>query len=125
MVTEKSMSEGLKQKIQKLYDEELADLRKAGTPLDVEVSSGRMELLGKVLGLLDEATKQIQTMKEFRHPILTFIEYVPTVGECILSDYFYSFPLEHTHPHPEFWKGWNKAIDEISAVLDGKEKARA
>ena len=35
--------------------------------------------------------------------------------------------LEHTHPHPEFWKGWNKAIDEISAVLggDGKEKARS
>jgi len=54
------MSEGLKKKIQKLYDEEWADLRKAGTPLDVEVSSGRMELLGKVLGLLDEATKQIQ-----------------------------------------------------------------
>lgn len=21
--------------------------------------------------------------------------------------------LEHTHPHPEFWKGWNKVIKEI------------
>jgi hypothetical protein len=32
--------------------------------------------------------------------------------------------LEHTHPHPEFWKGWNKAIDEVLAVLEGKEKAK-
>jgi hypothetical protein len=32
--------------------------------------------------------------------------------------------LEHTHPSPEFWKGWNKAIERVLAVLgvDGKEK---
>ena len=32
--------------------------------------------------------------------------------------------LEHTHPSPEFWKGWNKAIDTVLAVLEGKEKAK-
>jgi len=32
--------------------------------------------------------------------------------------------LEHTHPSPEFWKGWNKAIDTALAVLEGKEKAK-
>jgi hypothetical protein len=34
--------------------------------------------------------------------------------------------LEHTHPSPEFWKGWNKAIDRVLSVLgvDGKEKAK-
>jgi hypothetical protein len=49
--------------------------------------------------LLDEATKQIQEM-------------------MVVAD------LEHTHPSPEFWKGWNKAIDTALAVLDGKEKAK-
>jgi len=32
--------------------------------------------------------------------------------------------LGHTHPSPEFWKGWNKAIDTVLAVLEGKEKAK-
>ena len=26
--------------------------------------------------------------------------------------------LEHTHPHSEFWKGWNKAINEVLDNLD-------
>jgi len=25
--------------------------------------------------------------------------------------------LEHTHPHPEFWKGWNKAIEKVEELL--------
>jgi len=98
MVTEKSMSEGLKQKIQKLYDEELADLRKAGTPLDVEVSSGRMELLGKVLGLLDEAAKQIQEL---------FDDTDSRAGDYRVISVVRGLK------------------EEVLAILDGKEKARA
>ena len=28
--------------------------------------------------------------------------------------------LEHAHPHSEFWKGWNKAIDEVLDNLDAQ-----
>ena len=52
-----------------------------------------------LLHFLEEATKQIQ--------------------ELVAAT-----TLEHTHPSPEFWKGWNKAIDTVLAVLDGKEKAK-
>ena len=30
--------------------------------------------------------------------------------------------LEHTHPHPAFWKGWNKAIERVLAILNKEEK---
>lgn len=30
--------------------------------------------------------------------------------------------LEHTHPSIEFWKGWNKAIERLLALLDGDSK---
>jgi hypothetical protein len=28
-----------------------------------------------------------------------------------------SVTLEHTHPSVEFWKGWNKAIEEVLGLL--------
>jgi hypothetical protein len=27
--------------------------------------------------------------------------------------------LEHTHPHPEFWRGWNRALERVLSVLGG------
>lgn len=50
-----------------------------------------------ILELLSEVTKQIQEM-------------------MVVAD------LEHTHPSPEFWKGWNKAIERVLTVLDGEKE---
>lgn len=108
---EKRVSEGLKQKIQenaKTLEEVTKDVfKEAGINAktvceawqNVPNIAKRRDLIriSDVLGLLSEAAKQIQEMA------------VTTT-------------LEHNHPSPEFWKGWNKAIDRVLDVLVGDGK---
>ena len=101
------MSEGLKQKIQEKAKtinelEKIIYQKSRYTSREFIYEKDKQETwvtVDDVNTLLDEATKQIQEM-------------------MVVAD------LEHTHPSPEFWKGWNKAIDTVLAVLEGKEKAK-